>query len=56
MPLRELTYGFERWVLCRASALLLLGMVIGVASYSAVTQAQDDFFGTIEVDLDSGAE
>jgi len=56
MPLRELTYGFERWVLCRASALLLLGMVIGVASYSAVTQAQDDFFGTIDVDLDSGAD
>jgi len=56
MPLRELTYGFERWVLCRASALLLLGMVIGVASYPTITQAQDDFFGTIDVDLDSGAD
>ena len=29
---------------------------MGVAGYPAVTQAQDDFFGTIDVDLDASAD
>ena len=56
MPLRELTCAHEKRALCGASALLLMSLVIGVASYPAAIQAQDDFFGAIDVDLGSSTD
>ena len=36
--------------------MLLMSLVMGVASYPAATQVQDDFFGAIDVDLDSSTD
>lgn len=56
MPPREATTANQRRAPCGASALVLLSLAIGVTPYSAVSQAQDDFFGTIDVDLDSSVD
>jgi hypothetical protein len=55
MPLRELTCNYEKWLINRASSLLLISLAISIAGYLTPSHAQDDFFNSINIDLDSSA-
>lgn len=55
MPRRELTCTYKKWLVNKASILALISLAIGVASSPTTSQAQDDFFNTINIDLDSSA-